>query len=121
MDKKYYLDDQGLIRVLQKISSSINEKTSSRINVTQQEDPETGEIVEEVQNPNNFATVGAVYNYIGKQSRKKLTIVKQSAVEDSENGYSVQNNVSEYNGDEAAEIRLDLIDNIDIQKLFITQ
>lgn len=119
MGKKYYLDDQGLIRTLQKISENINQKTSSKINITTVEDPETGEITKNIQNPNNFATVGAVYDYVANQSRKKLTIVKQSAIEDSENGYSVQNNISEYDGNEAAQIDFNLIDNNDIKRLFI--
>jgi hypothetical protein len=33
--------------------------------------------------------------------------------------YDVQNNVSEYNGNEAAQIDINLIDINDIQKLFI--
>lgn len=119
MGKKYYLDDAGLIKTLQKISESINQNTSSKINVRDIEDSETGEITHEVQNPNKFATVGAVYDYVANQSRKKLTIVKQSAVEDSEDGYSVQNNISEYNGNEAAQINFNIVDNNDIKRLFI--
>lgn len=119
MAKKYYLDDQGLIKVLQGLSTSINQKTSSKINIEDKENPDTGEITHEVQNPNNFATVGAVYDYVANQSRKKLTINQQSAVEIPEMGYDVQDNVSEYNGSEAAEINLNLVDITDIKKLFI--
>jgi hypothetical protein len=40
-------------------------------------------------------------------------------VEIPEMGYDVQDNVSEYNGSEAAEINLNLVDITDIKKLFI--
>lgn len=119
MDKKYYLDSNGLVRVLQDISTVINQKTSSTIRVNEVTNPETGEVIKEVQNPNNFATVGAVHNYITNESRKKLTINQQSAVNISETNYDVQNNVSEYNGNEAAQIDINLIDINDIQQLFI--
>ena len=120
MGKKYYLDEQGLIRTLQQISNAINQKTSSKINIQDIEDPDTGEVTHNIQNPNNFATVGAVYDYVANQSRKNLTIVKQSAVEDSENDdYSVQNNVSEYNGSDAVQINFNIVDSNDIRKLFI--
>ena len=119
MAKKYYLDDQGLIKVLQDLSSSINQKTSSRINVNTTEDPVTGEITHTVENPNNFATTGAVYDYVANQSRKKLTINQQSAVEVPEIGYDVQDNISEYNGTEITQIDLKLVDITDIKKLFI--
>jgi hypothetical protein len=46
--------------------------------------------------------------------------VKQSAVEDSENDdYSVQNNISEYNGSDAVQINFNIVDSNDIKKLFI--
>ena len=119
MAKKYYLDDQGLIKVLQSLSNNINQKTSSKINITDTENPDTGEVTHEVQNPNNFATVGAVYDYVANQSRKKLTINQQSAVEIPDIGYDVQDNISEYNGNEATQINLNLVDITDLQKLFI--
>ena len=119
MDKKYYLDEHGLVRVLQDISSTINQKTSSKIRINEVINPETGEVTKEVQNPNNFATVGAVHDYIANESRKNLIINQQSAVNISEMNYDVQNNVSEYNGNEAAQIDINLIDINDIQKLFI--
>lgn len=118
MQKKYYLDEQGLIKVLQDVSGAINQKTSSRLTFTEVENPNTGETTLELQNPNNFATVGAVYDYVANSQRKNLTINKQSAVE-SEEGYDVQNNIIEYNGSETVQINLDLIDYTDIKKLFI--
>lgn len=117
MAKKYYLDDQGVIKMLQDISAAINNKTSSRVEVTQVEDPETGEIIETVQNPGNFATIGAVYDYASKN--KKLTVNQQSAVEVPEIGYDVQDNILEYNGNEATQIDFKLVDITDIKKLFI--
>ena len=118
MGKKYYLDDQGLIRVLQKISSNINNNTASNINVSSSINPDTGEEIQQVQDPNKFATVGAVYNYVA-QSKKKLTINQQSTVDDPEIGYNVQDNISEYNGNEETEIELNLVDIADIRNLFI--
>lgn len=119
--RKYYVDDQGLIRVLQDISSKINQSTSPKITFTEIQDPETGEITKELNNPSNFATIGAVYDYVAKQSRQNLTINKQSAVssEDEEQEYNVQNNISEYNGSEAAQIDFNLVEYTDIRKLFV--
>ena len=119
--RKYYLDDQGLIKVLQNVSNKINQKTTSRFTFTETQDPVTGEITRELNNPSNFATVGAVQDYVVNQSRKNLTINKQSAVdsEDEEQEYNVQNNISEYNGNEAAQIDFNLIEYTDIRKLFI--
>lgn len=118
MGKKYYLDDQGLIRALQKISSNINKNTASQINVSTSYDPVTGEEIKQVQDPSKFATVGAVYDYVA-QSKKKLTINQQSTVEVPEIGYNVQDNISEYNGNEETEIELNLVDIADIRNLFI--
>ena len=117
MAKKYYLDNQGVIKMLQDISAAINNKTSSKVEVTQVENPETGEITESVKDPGNFATIGAVYDYASK--KKKLTVNQQSAIEVSDVGYNVQDNIYEYNGNEATQIDLKLVDVTDIKKLFI--
>lgn len=117
--QKFYLDDQGLIRVLQNISNGINQKTTSKITFTNTEDPNTGEVTETLNNPNNFATVGAVYDYVAKQSRKSLIINRQSAVPNDSDGYDIQNESLEYNGGETAQINLNLIQFTDIQQLFI--
>lgn len=116
--QKYYLDEQGLIRVLQSISNGINEKTSSRVTFTETEDPETGEVTKELNNPNNFATIGAVHDYVTNHSRESLTINIQSAVPEND-GYNIQTDVSEYDGSEAAQINLNLVQYTDIQQLFI--
>jgi hypothetical protein len=55
---------------------------------------------------------------VTNQSIKKLTIVKKCAVENSETGYDVQNNISEYNGSDPTEIVFDIIRYSDIQSLF---
>ena len=118
MGKKYYLDEQGTIKLLQRLSKSINDKTSSKINISSVEDPITGEITEEVQNPGNFATNAAVADYVAK-SRKKLTINQQSTVDDLDLGYDVVDNTIEYNGNETVQMNLSLVDATDIRKLFI--
>lgn len=114
---KYYLDEQGLIKVLQKVSSVINQNTSSSINVNEVTDPVTGEVTQEVQDSNKFATVGAVYNYVANQSKENLTITKQYATQ-SQEGYSLQTTISQYNGNNVAQINLNLVDNNDIKNLF---
>lgn len=119
MAKKYYLDDEGLIKVLQNISTTIKQKTSTSIDVQDVEDIETGQTVKEVQNPKNFATVGAVYNYVQDQS-KNLIINKQSAKTNlEEDGYEILENSSKYNGSEQAQINFKLVEYTDIQNLFL--
>ena len=116
--QKYYLDEQGLIKVLQNISNEINQKTSPKITFTNVENPETGEIIQELNNSDNFPTVGAVYDYIKNQSKQNLTINIQSAVPEND-GYNIQTDVSKYNGNEAAQININLVQYTDIQQLFI--
>lgn len=114
---KYYLDQEGVIRVLQKISKEIRDNTSNKIEVTISTDPETGKTIRTPKKPNNFATNQAVVDYVG--SKEKLIINQQSAVEDVESGYNVENNITEYNGNDPAQINLKLVDYTDIQSLFI--
>lgn len=114
---KYYLDQEGVIRVLQKISKEIRDNTATQIDVIVSVDPETGKTIKTPKDPYKFATNKAVVDYVG--SKEKLIINQQSAVEDVESGYNVENNITEYNGNDPAQINLKLVDYTDIQSLFI--
>ena len=121
MDKKYYLDESGVIKLLQGISKNINDRTSNKIIVNSVEDPQTGEITEEIVNPKNFATTEAVVNYVAKSSRRKLTINQQSTntVSDPDLGtYTVVDHSIEYDGSEQVQINFNLIRKEDINELF---
>lgn len=127
MDKKFYLDENGVIKLLQGISKSINDKTSSKIKVNTVEDPETGEIHEEIENPKNFATTEAVVNYVAKSSREKLSFKQQSTkiTSDTNNEenktihYSIETNNTYYDGSEQVQVDLNLINEEDIINLFM--
>lgn len=127
MDKKFYLDENGVIKLLQGISKSINDKTSSKIKVNTVEDPETGEIHEEIENPKNFATTEAVVNYVAKSSREKLSFKQQSTKitsdtnneEDKTIHYSIETNNTYYDGSEQVQVDLNLINEADIINLFM--
>ena len=127
MDKKFYLDENGVIKLLQGISKSINDKTSSKIKVNTVEDPETGEIHEEIENPKNFATTEAVVNYVAKSSREKLLFKQQSTEitsdtnneEDKTIHYSIETNNTYYDGSEQVQVDLNLINEADIINLFM--
>ena len=104
MDKKYYIDEDGLIKLVQGISNSIIQHTSGEITFT--EDEQTGQKV--LDNPNNFPTVKAVTDYL--KNRKKLKFVQKSL-----NGPDV---IKEYNGEDEVQIDLKLVTSEDILKLF---
>lgn len=119
--KKYYLDKEGVIRILQKMSSEIRNNTNNKINVSEEIDSQTGETIKRIQNPNKLVTTKAVVDYIqsGAASvKEKLTINQQSTAEE-ETGYNVEDNITEYNGSEAVQINIKLADYADIQNLFI--
>ena len=104
MDKKYYIDENGLIKLVQGISDSIIQHTSGEITFT--EDEQTGQKV--LDKPNNFTTVKAVTDYL--KNRKKLKFVQHSLNE--------PNIINEYNGEEEVQIDLKLVSSDDISKLF---
>lgn len=104
MEKKYYIDENGLIKLVQGISNSIIEHTSGEITFT--EDEQTGEKI--LDKPNNFTTVKAVTDYL--KNRKKLKFVQHSL-----DGSDITN---EYNGEEEVQIDLKLASSEDISKLF---
>ena len=104
MDKKYYIDENGLIKLVQGISDSIIQHTSGEITFT--EDEQTGQKV--LDNPNNFPTVKAVTDYL--KNRKKLKFVQQSL--------SGEDTIKEYNGEDEVQIDIKLATSEDILKLF---
>ena len=104
MDKKYYIDEDGLIKLVQGISNSIIQHTSGEITFT--EDEQTGQKI--LDNPNNFPTVKAVTDYL--KNRKNLKIVQQSL-----NNPDI---VSEYNGENEVQVDMKLATSEDILKLF---
>ena len=110
MENKYYIDENGLITLVQSISNSIIEHTSGEINFTEQEDPQTGEVEKIIDKPNNFPTVKAVTDYL--KNRKKLTLVQESFDD------IAPPKVSEYNGEEGVQVDMNLITSEDINKLF---
>ena len=105
---KYYVDENGLIKLVQSISDSIIQHTSGEITFTKQINPETGELEKVLDKPNNFPTVKAVTDYL--QNRKKLKFVQQQ--------FNNDPIVKEYNGEEDVQIDMGLITKEDIQNLF---
>ena len=118
MENKYYLDEQGVIELVSSIASKIKAKTSNEIVVTSEEDPNTGEIVKTVTSPNNFATVNSVVEYLKNRSKIKIN---QQSTSVTQNGYDVEDNISEYNGEDEVQINLKLVESDEIANLFSGQ
>lgn len=112
MENKYYVDDDGLIVVIQSISNSIIEHTSGEIKFNESVNPDTGETEKVLEKPNNFPTVKAVTDYL--KDRKKLKIVQESM----NNQQEVVENRKEYNGEEEVQVDMKLVTSEDIKKLF---
>ena len=102
MENKYYLDEQGLIKVLQGISQKIKDKTSNTI---------TGD------SPDNFVTEQAVIDYLQENKNHKLKINQQSASA-TEDSYELVDNIQEYDGSKELQIHFKLADASDITNLF---
>lgn len=101
--EKYYLDQQGLIKLLQTVSKVIRDKTSGTLELTDDEDPKY---------PNNFLTVQGVFNYI--KSQKNDLIINQQSI----SGEDTQDNIQIYDGSEEVQINFNLATASDITKLF---
>ena len=112
MENKYYVDEDGLIVVIQSISDSIIKHTSGEIKFNETVNPDTGETEKVLEKPNNFPTVKAVTDYL--ENRKKLKIVQESM----NNNQEVVENRKEYNGEEEVHVDMKLITSDDIKKLF---
>jgi hypothetical protein len=120
MDNVYYLDEQGVIQLLSSISAKIKEKTSKEILVTETTDPETGEIIKTAVKPNNFATTGSVVNYLKNRSKLIINqqITQQSASSSDNENYVIEDTTTEYNGEDEAQITMNLASAEDIASLF---
>lgn len=116
VENKYYIDENGLITVIQSISDSIVQHTSGEITFTETEDPETGETEKVLDNPNNFPTVEAVTEYL--KNRKKLDVLYESNTPVQDNNYETVEHHEQYNGEEEVQLKIKLITADDIKKLF---
>lgn len=112
MDNKYYIDEDGLIKLVQSISNSIIEHTSGKITFTENE--QTGQKV--LDNPNNFLTVKAVTDYL--KNRKKLKFVYESNSPNHSEEYDTIEHEKQYNGEEEVRIDMKLATSEDIKQLF---
>lgn len=101
--EKYYLDQQGLIKLLQAVSKVIRDKTSGTLELIDDEDPKY---------PNNFLTVQGVFNYI--KSQKNDLIINQQSI----SGEDTQDNIQIYDGSGEVQINFNLATASDITKLF---
>lgn len=120
MDNVYYLDEQGVIQLVSSISAKIKEKISKEIQVTENVDPETGETVKTAVNPNNFASTGSVVDYLKNRSKLIINqqITQQSASSSDNENYVIEDTTTEYNGEDEAQITMNLASAEDIASLF---
>lgn len=109
---KYYLDGNGLGRLISKLAEKIRNKTSGTITIV--EETEDGVTTKTVQNPDNFPTIGSIVTFLN--NRAKLKINQQNS-NSSNQGYSVQDNINEYNGEEELQIKLGIATSTEIDNL----
>lgn len=102
--EKYYLDEQGLIKLLQTLSKAIKDKTSGTLELTDGGEPKY---------PNNFLTVQGIFDYIKSQAKNDLIINQQSI-----SGEDTQDNIQTYDGSEEVQINFNLAKASDITNLF---
>ena len=101
--EKYYLDEQGLIKLLQTVSKAIRDKTSGILEFTGDGEPKY---------PNNFLTVQGVFDYI--KSQKNDLIINQQSISEED----TQDNIQIYDGSEEVQINFNLATASDITNLF---
>ena len=111
-ENKYYLNQDGLDRLISEIAEKIRTKTSGTITIVEEE--ENGTVTKTIQNPNNFATIQGIVNFLN--SRAKLKINQQTSTS-SNQGYTVQNNNYEYNGEEELQIKLGVATSSEIDDM----
>lgn len=116
MENKYYIDENGLITLVQSISNSIISHTSGEIQFTEVENPETHEVEKVLQNPNNFPTVKAVTDYLKERDNLKVVYDINSTI--SNKSYTTTEQVKTYNGEEEVQVDLKLATAEDINNLF---
>ena len=116
MENKYYINEDGLIVLVQSISNSIIQHTSGEITFTDTTNPNTGETTKSVDNPNNFPTVKAVTDYL--KNRKSLKVKYESNSQIINKGYNTIENEKLYNGEEEVQVDMKLVTSEDISNLF---
>lgn len=114
-NNKNFLDNQGLTTLLSALSAKIKSKTAGEIETIEVED--AGNIIKDAKDPNNFTTTHAVVEYL--KNRKRIRLNQQStSVTQEEETYTINNNVSEYNGEDEVQINFQLATASDIANLF---
>ena len=116
VENKYYIDENGLITVIQSISNSIVQHTSGEITFTDTTNPNTGETTRSVDNPNNFPTVKAVTDYL--KNRKNLKVKYESNSPVINKSYNTVENEKVYNGEDEVQVDMKLVTSEDISNLF---
>ena len=116
MENKYYINEDGLIVLVQSISNSIIQHTSGEITFTDITNPNTGETTKSVDNPNNFPTVKAVTDYL--KNRKNLKVKYESNSQIINKNYNTIENEKLYNGEEEVQVDMKLVTSEDISNLF---
>lgn len=104
METKYYLNKEGLIKLIKDLSAKIKEHTSRIISSSA---------------PNNFSTNGAVIQYA--LDAPYLTINQYQSQETQGGNYSTSNVPIGYNGyDSGTEVlNMKLVESTDIDQLFV--
>lgn len=117
MENKYYINENGLITLVQSISNSIIQHTSGEIKFVEVPDPQTGEPEKVLVKPNNFPTVKAVTDYL--KDRKNIKFVYDSNSDVHNLDYTTTEHLKKYNGEEEVQIDIKLVTAEDINNLFI--
>lgn len=115
MANKYYLNEVGLARLLDDLSLALANHTTSEIEFEEVVDPETGETVKRLVNPNNFISAQSIVDYLNNGNTLS---VSQDITTPTSDGYSVTTNEIEYNGREPEHLDLALVTLQDIDDLF---
>lgn len=118
MANKYYLNEVGLARLLDDLSQALANHTTSEIEFEEVVDPETGETVKQLVNPNNFISAQSIVDYLGELIGKNSLSVSQDIATSTSDGYNITTNEIEYNGEESKSLNLALITSGDIDDLF---
>lgn len=118
MANKYYLNEVGLARLLDDLSLALANHTTSEIEFEEVVDPETGETVKQLVNPNNFISAQSIVDYLGELIGKNSLSVSQDIATSTSDGYNITTNEIEYNGEESKSLNLALVTSEDIDALF---
>lgn len=113
MANKYYLDEVGLARLLDKLSQSIENHTTNEIQFDEVIDSQSGETVKVVIDPDNFITTQSIIDYL-----EDNISVSQDVSSSTANGYDVNTNEIDFDGAEGVHLDLALITSGDIDDLF---